>query len=362
MQVDYSLKTSEERIECVNNILLCTPKEQQTPQYLNYLADYILFVADSAQTKREKKENLPIITKNREVTVKKRQISFEEVVSSLENGEDGLYALITNDKNQILDPREPLTSQDIEECPEIKEQLTLIQNLKKQFDTAKGQQRYALKKQIIETWQQIYILKSSYKGIPAKGKISNQLRTIAHANLDENITFDSNQMPQSNGLVSLFNPIHISFLLCHYAQLKQECVDDLGSDMHFVLLDLEDLTEKALSKDYPLLYDLLIWKIDGLTNEEIIQKMESHYGVTHTAQYYSTLWRKRIPRLIADEASKQYLIWYYTNIEKGNWKKCGSCGEIKLAHPFFFSRNTSKDGFYSICKECRKAILDHNDC
>ena len=41
-------------------------------------------------------------------------------------------------------------------------------------------------------------------------------------------------------------------------------------------------------------------------------------------------------------------------IEKGKWKKCSRCGQIKLAHNKYFSKNkTSKDGFYSICKNCR---------
>ena len=44
----------------------------------------------------------------------------------------------------------------------------------------------------------------------------------------------------------------------------------------------------------------------------------------------------------------------YTFEEKGNWKKCSRCGQVKLAHNHFFSKNsTSKDHFYSICKECR---------
>ena len=59
------------------------------------------------------------------------------------------------------------------------------------------------------------------------------------------------------------------------------------------------------------------------------------------------------PFLLTEQAQKDYLIWYYTNEEYGNWKQCGKCGEVKLAHPFFFSKNTSKDGFYSVCKECR---------
>ena len=35
--------------------------------------------------------------------------------------------------------------------------------------------------------------------------------------------------------------------------------------------------------------------------------------------------------------------------EKGKYKKCSRCGQIKLAHNKYFSKNkTSKDGFYSI--------------
>jgi hypothetical protein len=50
------------------------------------------------------------------------------------------------------------------------------------------------------------------------------------------------------------------------------------------------------------------------------------------------------------------LDYYYQEIEKGKWKKCTRCGQIKLAHNKYFSKNkTSKDGFYSICKECRSA-------
>ena len=54
------------------------------------------------------------------------------------------------------------------------------------------------------------------------------------------------------------------------------------------------------------------------------------------------------------QAKKDYLIWYYSTQEYGHWKRCSRCGEVKLAHNKFFSKNkTSKDGFYSICKECR---------
>lgn len=354
MQLDYQLKTPEERIACVEALIAETPAERLTNQYLSYMSDYILFVADKNQTKKEKQADSPIITKNREVTVSKRQISFEEIVSNLENGEDGLYALITNDKNQILDPKDPISEKDIEEIPGLKEQLDTIESLKKQFEKAKGPARFSLKKQIIETWQQIYILKASFRAAPAKGKISNQIKTMAKMDLRENITINpATLLPVSDGVISLLNPAHVSFLLCYYSQLKQECAEDLQSDMYYMLLDLENLVVKTLKDSHPLLYDLLIWKIDGLTNEEIQEQVEIEYGEVHSEQYYSSLWRKRIPKLLAEQAQKDWLIWHYTNEEYGHWKYCSRCGEYKLAHPMFFARNTSKDSYYSLCKDCK---------
>lgn len=353
MKLDYSLKTPQERIEYIQKTLDTIPAQEKTNQYLSYMSDYILFVADKDQTKKEHKKDHPIVTKNREVTVNKRQISFEEIISNLENGEDGLYSMITHDKNQIMDRKNNISTKDIEEVPQIKENLELIKILQEQFAKAQGAAKYSLKKQIIETWQQIYILRASYRGTPIKGKTSNQIKNMAHMRLDEDISLDENGFPQSNCLISLFNPAHVSFLLCYYSQLKEECGDDFNSDMYYLLLDLENLVDEAL-QDQPILYDLLIWKIDGKTNEEIQSLMNSHYGVQHNGQYFSTLWRKRIPKIIAEEAQKQWLIWYYTNEEYGQWKQCGKCGEVKLAHPLFFSRNSSKDHYYSICKECRR--------
>ena len=354
MHLDYSLKTPEERLEYINKLLSENPSESFSNQYLTYMSDYLLFVADKHQTKKEKKEEHAVLTKNREITINKRQVSYEELVSNLESGEDGLYAMIRNDKNQILDHRDRISERDIEEIPGLRENMDTIAALQKQFEKAEGRDRYLFKKQIISKYQEQYILKASYRGIPSKSKgSSTQIKNMAHMSLNENITFDKDGFPVSDGIISLFNPAHVSFLLCYYAILKQECAEDLNSDMYYLLLDLEDLVYKVFFKDEPVLFDLIVWKIDGKTNEEIQQLMDSKYGVRHNEQYFSTLWRKRIPKMIVDQAQKDYLLWYYTNEEYGNWKKCGRCGEVKLAHPLFFSKNTSKDGYYSICKDCR---------
>ena len=60
--------------------------------------------------------------------------------------------------------------------------------------------------------------------------------------------------------------------------------------------------------------------------------------------------------MIASVAEDEYLQWYYLNEKKGKYKRCSRCGQIKLAHSKYFSKNkTSKDGFYSLCKCCRNA-------
>ena len=64
----------------------------------------------------------------------------------------------------------------------------------------------------------------------------------------------------------------------------------------------------------------------------------------------------RIAKILSEKAKEDYLIWYYSEVEYGTWKRCSRCGEVKLAHNRFFSKNnTSKDGWYSICKECRNS-------
>ena len=123
--------------------------------------------------------------------------------------------------------------------------------------------------------------------------------------------------------------------------------------MYYLMIALEETIDKALY-DYPLYYDIVVYKIDGLQNKDIQRELELTFGFRYSVEYISSLWRNKIPKLIAEQAQKDWLEWYYTNKKKGYWKKCSRCGQIKLGHNKFFSKNkTSKDGWYSICKDCR---------
>lgn len=231
-KLDYSLKTSKERIDLVNEIINTTDPANLRSTYLSCMSDYILFVNDRQRTKKERTQEEKVLTRNREKTISKRETSYEEIVSKLENGEDGFYAMISDNKNQILDPKDPITEEDLKKFPALQEQMDIIEKLQRQLSKATGIKRYSLKKQIIETWQQIYILKASLKEAPAKGKISNQIKTLAHMELPEHVTLNENNMPYSDCIISLFNPEHVSFLLHYYSQLKEDSYDFLDSDMH----------------------------------------------------------------------------------------------------------------------------------
>lgn len=117
--------------------------------------------------------------------------------------------------------------------------------------------------------------------------------------------------------------------------------------------DFDKLLEKALA-DSPMYERLVQLKIDGATNAQIHSILEEEFHETRAIEYISILWRTKIPKLIASVAEDEWLEDYYLNIAPGSYKKCGCCGQIKLALPKYFSKNkTSKDGYYSICKECR---------
>lgn len=163
-----------------------------------------------------------------------------------------------------------------------------------------------------------------------------------------------------NSLISLMNPKHVSILLCNYSKIKEECYGRFYSDSYYIIQDLENLIDKSLKEKYPLYYDLMVFKIDGLQSTEIQQLLEARNGIYHSTEYISSLWRNKIPKIIAEQAKQDYLEWYYTVKEKGKWKQCLKCKQIKLAHSAFFHKDSSrKGGFYFLCKTCRSTKNKH---
>lgn len=346
LKLDYTIQDPEARTELVKKIVENTPPEKLNNKYLQILADYIIF----AMTKKEKKQK-NINTDNRMITINRRETSFQGLVGKFENGEDGIYNMIINDKNVLLTPKYKISQEEYQNIPELKELRQNIKIVEEEAKKARGKKKYLLKKQLIEMRQDQYIIKSSYRPVTYS---LNLIKSFSTLDLSDKIEIDENKNIINKGLISLMNPTHISILLCNYSKIKQQAEGYFTSDIFYLMMDLQNIIDAALKEKYPLYYDLLIYKIDGKSNLEIQQLLYNTYNISYSIEYLSSLWRKKIPKLIAEYEEKEYLVWYYTFVKKGKWKRCSRCGEVKLAHNKFFSKNnTSKDGWYSICKECR---------
>ena len=94
IKLDYTLTSKEDRLALVNKILEENP--DPSPSYLEILADYLIVPVEKEE-RRERK----LLTENRMATINKRETSFEGLVSQLENGEDGIYNLVHEDKSQM---------------------------------------------------------------------------------------------------------------------------------------------------------------------------------------------------------------------------------------------------------------------
>ena len=309
------------------------------------MADYLIF----AMTKEQKKTKT-INTQNRMVTINKRETSFQGLITKFENGEDGIYNLIINDKNVLLTPKISITQEDIESIPPLAELKKEIEQVEKRIKKTTGMKKFLLKKQLIQMRQDQYVIKAAYRPVYC---CTNAIKNFTTINFCGKVTVKNNKI-EDTSLISLFNPTHVSALLCNYSKLKESSYGNFNADGYYLMEDLDILIEKTLKQKYPLYFDIVVYKIDGKQNVTIQQLLYKKFQIKHSIEYISSLWRKKIPKLIAEEAVKEYLQWYYTYKEKGHWKKCNRCGQIKLAHNLFFSKNTSsKDGFYSICKKCR---------
>ena len=359
IKLDYTLQSIDQdphvqdRLALVNEIIEKTPSEKLTKKYLERLADYLVV---PKKTKRGQK----VLTENRKKVIYERETSLEGLALAFNNnnensnnaGEDGIYNLMIDNKQLYLTPKlNSITDEEIDNIPGMREITETIEQLQEAFKKAKdGKQRKSLKANIIELYKDRYILRASHKG---RINCVNPAKAIYKIDLYEDVTIDEDGELDVDANLSLLIPSHVSYILCSYSKLKEECYSKFDSDMYYMLLALEEITEEALAKE-PLYMDLLIYKIDGMQNLDIQRELELKYGFRYSVEHISSLWRNKIPKLIAEQARTNWLIYHYTEEEKGAWKKCSRCGQIKLAHNKFFSKNrTSKDGFYSICKECR---------
>ena len=312
---------------------------------MEVLADYLILCMEKQERKERK-----ILTENRMTTVNKRETSYEGLVSQFENGEDGIYGIMTNDKNQIFKPKVSITKEDLEDIQPLRQLRESIDYWENKLKTAQGRDALIIKKTLIDLRKDQYVIKNAYR----RPIVFTQAMHSTHnyIPLDGEITIGEDGLPQTKG-ITLLDPRVCSAILCNYSALKQDSWGNFESDTWYLIYDFENICDKALA-DYPLYMKIVEYKIDGMQNIDIQEAIQQEFGIKHSLEYISSLWRKKIPSLIASAAEDEFLDWYFTKEVKGTYKRCSRCGQVKLANNKYFSKNnTSKDSFYSICKKCR---------
>ena len=147
-----------------------------------------------------------------------------------------------------------------------------IEQVEKAEKVARGKKKFLLKKQLIEMRQDQYVIKNAYR---KPIYCVNALKSFAKLDLGEEIKFDEKGEAYSTGMISLFNPKHISALLCHYVKLKEQVWGSFTSDAYYLMEDLDNLIERTLKEKYPLYFDIVVIKTENQEGkaEEIIKRV-----------------------------------------------------------------------------------------
>lgn len=299
--------------------------------------------------KKEKRER-NILTPNRLATITKRETSLEGLASQFENGEDGIYDLIVeNNKNVLFTPKIAITPKDIEEIPELLQAKDAISYWEQRLPHASGKEAFIIKKAIIDFRRDQYLIKNQIK-VPVQ--IKDLINIKNESKLEGYVTFNDKGRCVPHG-ITFIDPVVCGAILREYNTLKSYADNHFSSELGSFIYDFDNLRARAM-QDLPIYSKVIECKLAGMQNIEIQKELNKSFNINYSSEYISNIWRKKIPKVIASKAEDEYLDWYYLEVEKGQYKKCGRCGKVKLAHSKYYCRNkNSKDGWYSICKECR---------
>ncbi len=128
----------------------------------------------------------------------------------------------------------------------------------------------------------------------------------------------------------------------HIKELLKVHNRDLQTDLGCLVVDLDNLIRDAKLSNRDS--NILNLYREGLTLEAIGNRYSlSKQMIEHIVN--------RIINNIIDTYNKQYEDWYYLNIEKGTYKTCSKCGEVKLISNFATDKKM-KDGHKNKCKAC----------
>lgn len=315
---------------------------EQSPRLIERMADYILYPETSRQNN--------LISINRQKTIDKRETSLEKTIAkTIDWSDDSVLSSDKKpDKNIIAYPKKTIKPRHLDQVPNLVDLIEGIRVLDEQIKSNEysGMYKFRMKQQLIELRKEQYVL------------IDQWMQPIVFKKLDHPYDWAAKQYSEDTPMrqcrIDLTNPDHIVQLFKYYGPLKQNNYSNFIGDMFYIILEYEELVEAAL-KPFPYLYDMYIWRIDQKSLAYVRHNLIMNYGLKYSEEYLSTIYTKKIPRLIAQAAKEKEIMFPWSKYRPHLVKTCNRCGSTFPQHHYWWNRNkSSSDGWYSICKSCRK--------
>lgn len=423
INLDFSLETSEERQEYVNQLLEKIIEEDPISSLskddLSLLADYVLYGKDKDGTSIVDRKEVQIETKYNSYA-KKDNKSLEELLDNPVFDENTLRPLnhkniyrapktnFDREKNRNVEPLKPLWK----EIDRVAAEVDYFSKKKTLEDFPEETQQYLQKKTpptpytiyklkhtLIEMRREQFTIQDSF--FPTIPPLAYQPIYNGEENCPD-IKWQSEEYPiYPLGLLTQNNPNfllfkekdsffsiptetlsqthtyipkqekgstqfyldfcdmeHVYNLIRFQEELEISCCDNPESTIRNILDTLKFYIEIAnLSPEHT---EILQLKVQKYSNEFIAEHVNSKYHKHHTPSYISTIFKNQICTDIAAAAQLHYDS-YLERFNRNSFKKCTSCGKIKLKDVRNFARKArSSDGLSGRCKCCDKKDRENN--
>lgn len=159
------------------------------------------------------------------------------------------------------------------------------------------------------------------------------------------VTFDLRDPNSWLQLLPYYNTIY-------NAKLEAEERHDIESEAPALWNTIQYYFDRALMQaEYRLIVEM---KSENWRNEDINNELRRRNLKTFSVNYISTIYKKRIPKLLAQAVEAHYELALALD-QPDEWKHCSKCGKLLHLDSNHFRRlGKSKDGFVGSCKQCDK--------
>ena len=259
----------------------------------------------------------------------------EKYGESLEEG----VALLRHQKNYKKAKDEVVTSEDLKKYPELREYKKEIDRLSAyikedrldefvEYMQSKGHVK-------IKTEKQAKYFLTNHIGLLKKDMLQCKIELVRPIIWKQPLKDEGS--PDWDEFDELNNS-HIKSLLQLY---KESEIYDFQDDLGCMFQDLENVLSEVKLTDKQR--EVLNLWMGGMTIKNIAKELNRDRRAIE--KMLDTVIEK-----IVQVYEEQMEDWYYLNINKGEYKKCNKCGEVKLINKF---NKNGKGGIRNMCKICQ---------